>query len=402
MTLLYGATANKGAASAESSGPKEGLDCTPFSIFKYTYAVILLIFSLVLVMGLIFTRQTNLSSEVHPVLAVVVCWLCLIWLSMVEGGQCSMVGLPPVNQELYKDSHPITYRICRLGHRGDNLDRYLMGRQFLVVFIVFFINLSAAPISADVNVFDLPEWIVTIFLQTGVAMILFTAQIGQLAAQCSASHRMLDYINNYFMMFTLYVSLALEFSGLLHASYVIQRIVTKLAGQPLITNEPPRTLGQSVFFWSRCLLSVGILTFSFVVTLTALFAGKTTMYASVPDSVAVILFFILMSVVGLLEGMQIAFFAVAKMDKKELTDARIAKMTCDLLFKGGGRNLPGFMIGRQICVVGCMFVVARVCTLNVTTGTGENVLGVPDGFQSFLNTGLLAALITTRVMTWRI
>merc|ERR1712137_387054 len=231
--------------------------------------------------------------------------------------------------------------------------------------------------------------------QTGVAMILFTAQIGQLAAQCSASHRMLDYINNYFMMFTLYVSLALEFSGLLHASYVIQRIVTKLAGQPLITNEPPRTFGQSVFFWSRCLLSVGILTFSFVVTLTALFAGKTTMYASVPDSVAVILFFILMSVVGLLEGMQITFFAVAKMDKKELTDARIAKMTCDLLFKGGGRNLPGFMIGRQICVVGCMFVVARVCTLNVTTGTGENVLGVPDGFQSFLNTGLLAALITT-------
>jgi len=70
-------------------------------------------------------------------------------------------------------------------------------------------------------------------------------------------------------------------------------------------------------------------------------------------------------------------------------------MTCDLLFADGGRNLPGFMIGRQICVVGCMFIVARVCTLNVEVGTGQNVFGVPDGFQSFLNTGLLAALITT-------
>jgi hypothetical protein len=34
-------------------------------------------------------------------------------------------------------------------------------------------------------------------------------------------------------------------------------------------------------------------------------------------------------------------------------------MTCDLFFKGKGRNLPVFMIGRQLCVVLCMFVVAR-------------------------------------------
>merc|ERR1719453_2693703 len=62
------------------------------------------------------------------------------------------------------------------------------------------------------------------------------------------------------------------------------------------------------------------------------------------------------------------------------------------------------MIGRQICVVGCMFIVARVCTLNVEIGTGQNVLGVPDGFQSFLNTGLLAALITTIIgsIAWQL
>ena len=42
-----------------------------------------------------------------------------------------------------------------------------------------------------------------------------------------------------------------------------------------------------------------------------------------------------------------------------------------------------------------MFIVARVCTLNVKVGTGQNVLNVPDGVQSFLNTGLVAALITT-------
>merc|ERR1712023_547061 len=101
---------------------------------------------------------------------------------------------------------------------------------------------------------------------------------------------------------------------------------------------------------------------------------------------------------------QIAFFAVSKMDREHVVGAKCAKMTCDLLFDAKGRNLPGFMIGRQICVVGCMFVVARVCTLNVEIGTGQNVLGVSDGFQSFLNTGLLAALITTIIgsIAWQL
>merc|ERR1719265_1746582 len=80
-------------------------------------------------------------------------------------------------------------------------------------------------------------------------------------------------------------------------------------------------------------------------------------------------------------------------------------MTCDLLFtKNGGCNLPGFMIGRQICVVGCMFIVARVCTLDVEIGSRQNVLGVPDPLQSFFNTGLLAALITTIIgsIAWQL
>jgi len=389
--------------SGQGSGIKTELEKTPLAVFKYTYAVVLLIFSIVIIMGLIFTSQTSLSSSAHPVLAFVVCWAALIWLSMVEGGQCSMVGLPPVDRELYKESHPITYKICALGHKGDNLDRYLMGRQFLVVFIVFFINLSAAP-SEDASVFGMPDWVIAVFLQTGVAMILLTAQIGQLAAQCNASHMMLDYINNYFMLFTLYVSLAIELSGILHASYVIQIVVARLAGKPLTSQEPARSIGERVIFWGRCLMSVGILIFAIIVTLVALFDGKTTMWKGFPDWLAVTLFFVLMSLVGLLEGMQIAFFAVTKMDKEEQGDAKWAKMTCDLLFESGGRNLPGFMIGRQICVVGCMFVVARVCTMNVTVGEGQNVLGVPDSFQSFLNTGLLAALITTIIgsIAWQL
>jgi hypothetical protein len=52
------------------------------------------------------------------------------------------------------------------------------------------------------------------------------------------------------------------------------------------------------------------------------------MWEGVPEWAAVIVFFILMSVVGLLEGMQIAFFAVAKIPASE-GDSVFAKKTCE-------------------------------------------------------------------------
>jgi hypothetical protein len=69
---------------------------------------------------------------------------------------------------------------------------------------------------------------------------------------------MLDYINNYFPVFTLWVAMGVEFSGLLHSSYLIQMLVAKLAGQTIESQEPPRDAFQNIFFWSRCLMSLAI------------------------------------------------------------------------------------------------------------------------------------------------
>jgi silicon transporter len=373
-------------------------------IIKYVVSTIALIFSITLIMGLIFTEQTTLSSDIHPGLAFCTLLLSVTWLTMVEGSQGSLVGLAPVDKELYRESHPISYKCCAIAHEGDNLDRYLLGRQFMVVVMVFTINISGGPI-ADAELWGFPDWLTNMFLGSGLAMILFTCMIGQLNSQVVASLCMLDYINNYFAVFTLWVSNAIEFSGLLHSSYLIQMLVAKLAGQTIESNEPPRSGAQSLFFWARCFGSLAILAFSFAVTLAGLFEGKTTMWDGVPAGAAVVVFFILMSVVGLLEGMQIAFFAVAKIPESERGDSVFAKKTCELLFRGKGRNLPGFMIGRQLCVVSCMFFIARVTSLNVDVDAGEETLwGVSAAWQKFFNTGLLGAIITTIVasIAWQL
>jgi hypothetical protein len=179
-------------------------------------------------------------------------------------------------------------------------------------------------------------------------------------------------------------------------------LVAWLAGKPIESKEGPRSVPQAIFFWARCLVSLAVLVLCFIVTLGALFQGKTTMWEGVPPGVAFVVFLVLMSIVGMLEGMQIAFFAVAKLTPEERGSSLFAKKTCHLLFKGEGNNLPGFMIGRQLTVVSCMFFVARVTSVSVPEG--ETLFGVSDGLQKFFDTGLLGSIILTIVgsIAWQL
>merc|ERR1711933_355925 len=61
------------------------------------------------------------------------------------------------------------------------------------------------------------------------------------------------------------------------------------------------------------------------------------------------------------------------------------------------------MIGRQMCVTICFFLIARVTTVKLNEGD-ENIFGVRDSTQAFFETGLLGALITTIVasIAWQL
>mmetsp|Transcript_4965 Transcript_4965/g.8541 ORF Transcript_4965/g.8541 Transcript_4965/m.8541 type:complete len:511 (-) Transcript_4965:330-1862(-) len=381
-----------------SADDSHDVKLTPFTIFRYVASIALLIFSIIIVGALIFTENTRVAQEANPWVALIVCIMAIVWLSMIEGQQASLVGLPPVDPDLYKDSHPLTYKNAALAFKGDNLDRYLMGRQFMVLLVVFVINQCAGPLDPKVDVLGLPDGVKFVFLDIGLGMVIFTCILGQLTTQVNASYCMIDFINNYFALFTLYVAMGVEFSGVMHSSYLIQNILSAMSGKPIISNEEPRTGFTFAFFWGRVVMSIAILGFCLAVTLVALFNGDTMVsvkYPGIPNGVSVFLFFFFMAIVGMLEAMQIAFFAVAKLPADERGTSFFGRKTCDLLFKGNGQNLPGFMIGRQLTVVFSFFLVASITGLNITPGEGNNIFGIKDGAQAFLNYGFHGAVITT-------
>ena len=102
-----------------------------------------------------------------------------------------MVGLAPINFEIYQASHPTTFVSTNIAHMGDNLDRYLMGRQFMVIFVAFTISLSGALLGGS-ELWGFPRIVLDIFLGSGISMILMTSMICQMNSQVNASLCMLD------------------------------------------------------------------------------------------------------------------------------------------------------------------------------------------------------------------
>ena len=369
------------------------LKITPYVVLKFAVSTFLVFFCIAVIVRLILDENTKVAYDASPAISLVVIVLAMVWLFMVEGGQASLVGLAPVDRALYEESHPMTHQICSLGHRGNNLDRYLIGRQFLVLLIVFTTNQCGAALK-DSEVFGLPDWFLDIFLGSGISMILVTSCCGQLMGQVNASHCMLDFIDTQFMNVTLWICLAVEASGVFHCAYLVQYGFALISNKRLDLKEDPRTWIQGFFFWGRVVMSLGILAGCLVVTVSAMVNGQSTAWQSIPSGICVIFFFLCMYIVGMLEGMQIAFFAVSKLTQSERDFSPMSNYSCNIIYQGN--NLPNFMIGRQIFVTLNFFVIARLTTMDVDFNEGdETVFGVSKPLQAFFNTGLPGAIVTT-------
>jgi hypothetical protein len=370
-------------------------------------------------MSLLFSGRIA-GSEVRlgfPILLAF--FLLLATLGAMEGGQGALVGIQPIEKALYAESHPVAHHGSTVLSIPGNMERFIVGRQLLVVLTVFSINLLIA-VKDEPEGGDMATWVPPFIINSNICLMIVTIVVGQLMAQVVSASCMLDFSNNSFVLLIVYLSLAVESSGLLHATYLVQLLPAFAQGQQTEaaneagSNAPEIVPGSSkaskcnggAFLWClRALFSIAALGFAFAVTLDALFRGWTTWSGS--SAAAVVLLFALMVVVGMLEGLQIALFTVYNMNEKEYrTSHPLAHKNVQFVFSG--TRLQAFLIGRQILVTVCMFLFAMITTVDVDNEDlaehGMTILGMGSGMQAFVNTGLLGALIATVVgsLVWRV
>ena len=102
--------------------------------------------------------------------ALILFVVILFWLGVMEGLQVALVELKRVDPASYRHSHPHAYKLGQKAAKRENVERFLMGRQMFVVFIVFFAaKLTTIHSETDEDfLFPIPDWFRSIFLETGI------------------------------------------------------------------------------------------------------------------------------------------------------------------------------------------------------------------------------------------
>jgi len=190
---------------------------------RFVLSFALLIFSGVVTCYAILEQKTNMWKAVPGWASLIIFILVLYLLGVMEGLQIALVELKRQQPESYKNSHPKAYRIGQLAMKGDNIERFLMGRQVFVVCLVFFAaKLTTIHGNSESGfLFYVPDWVQAVFLETGLLSCMVVVIIAQLMPQIVASIHPVQFLELMVMRPAYYACICLEISGVTHICWVL-------------------------------------------------------------------------------------------------------------------------------------------------------------------------------------
>jgi hypothetical protein len=378
--------------------------------FSYLWSVALLIFSLVIVVYAIGKEWSNPPWDyTHPVSEIFFFFALLWWISLLEGCQISYVGLQSIDMEKYKDEYPSAYAQMQLIKKGPNCERFLTGRQFLLLFNGFLVSRIGGRGAKAPQEFYIGDWDwnlgATQFFYDNSILLLMIILAFQLVSQLVACDKMMGYLELPFgqYYFVLMPCMIMEWTGFVHASYVLKDILASAAGIDPNEADPAKAMPKDIFYYLKCFWSWGWVIFAgiFMVKGWALSQTGATDgpgWENLPGGAAVVVSILFLLNMACAEGMQVSALALAKVSTASLkTEKPKAYKMCQVFFDG--RNMSAFMVGRQFMVALTMILLGRVTGYSGGDGdiSGED-WGMGSGFNEWgLQSGFLGALFVCNV-----
>jgi hypothetical protein len=181
-------------------------------------------------------------------------FLLILYLASLEGCQVAFVGLQSINTAIYSEEHTLTAISIRKLQTDSNIERFIMGRQFLTVAVVFLINFVGSSAECSLHT---PAELSVLFCNGGLGVMFVTILMGQVVSQIIAAVHMLDFTNNYIAVLNAYLSLGIEYSGALHVVHAFRMIVDKVTHSTnnsslrVVANHP----AKDFFLWIRVVFS---------------------------------------------------------------------------------------------------------------------------------------------------
>jgi hypothetical protein len=173
----------------------------------------------------IWTGESLLGqSGVHIVGVFVIFCCCILFLALLEGLQVAILvrETKDPDENNYKETHPRAYALMTRATHEKNVRRFLIGRQFFVIFVVFLIN--QCTIFPDVQKFGFNPVLWFFVVQLGLPTALNVLCFAQLPAQLLGNQDPMLFMNRPGPRFTLEVCLFTEMTGIAHFSWVATAI----------------------------------------------------------------------------------------------------------------------------------------------------------------------------------
>jgi hypothetical protein len=377
---------------------------------SYYWSILLLIFSLSVVLYAIGQEWNNSPWELtHPASEIFFFFLLLSWIAMLEGCQISYVGLQNVDLDKIKDAYPRAYQQMKLITQGPNCERFLTGRQFLLLFNGVLVSRIGGAGAGAPKEFYMGDWDwnlgSTQFFYGNSILLLFIILAFQLTTQLVACDKMLGYLELPFAQYytVLLPCMAIEFTGFVHASYVLKDMLASAAGIDPNEADPAKAMPKTASYYLKCTWSWLWVIFAgiFMVKGWALSQTGATDgpgWENLPGGAAVVISLLFLTLMACAEGMQVSALALAKVSTAGLKDTKPnAYAMCQVFFKG--HNMSSFMVGRQFMVALMMILLGRVTGYSGKDGEidGED-WGMGEGFNEWgLQSGFLGALFVCNV-----
>eukprot|EP00301_Raphidiophrys_heterophryoidea_P016296 c25852_g1_i1.p1 GENE.c25852_g1_i1~~c25852_g1_i1.p1 ORF type:complete len:511 (-),score=118.18 c25852_g1_i1:278-1810(-) len=205
----------------------------------------LTIFGMVVLTAATVSKQNLFWVSVPWWVQILLLVFDMLLLGTLEGAQIALVALKDHNSEAFKHSHPRAYATNKLVQKPGNLERFLVGRQMLVVMAVFFgsfITTQSTDFSTLLG-WSFPSWVGVAFFQTGFMGVLVVAVFGQLMVQVVASSFPINFLEtNPFAFPVLWGCLLFEAIGFVHLSYPVADVFMRLAGLKYLDDNAVKPL----------------------------------------------------------------------------------------------------------------------------------------------------------------
>jgi len=378
----------------------------------YWWGTGLMIFGVIVVVNGIFQRRNNPPwehTDSNEVLEFFLFWSMLFWIAMLEGCQISVVGLQIYDPECFRETHPRAYRVCKLVHSGPNVERFLVGRQFLLLFNGFLVSRIGG--GTDAEPYDLFGWVwsdnmTQFWYANGVLLMIVIVALGQLPCQLLAADKMLGFfdlpLGHYYIV--VMPCLIVESIGLTHSSYLLKDVLCFISGIDQAQADPEKALKKDALHYAKCALSVCAVLFSGLMITKGIAAGQTNAthgsgWEKLPGGVAVFVSAFFVFMLASAEGIQVSCIALMTVPGSTYKDrAPLAYRTECLAVRG--RNMSAFLAGRQFLTAMNMVLLAKV-----TSYAGKGGLLTPSGDWGFgdvfneylLQWGFLGAIFVVNV-----